>query len=360
MIDVRLLGPVEVRAYDGSKISIGRERIRAVLAMLALGAPEMVTADEIIDALWGDSEKSKPESALQMSISRLRAALGDDRIETVAGGYRLNIESPAMDVGRFRALVRRGRQMSALEQHVAAVEAFRQALGEWRGPALSDVRRFEFAERGSQRFEEERLAASEGLVDALIGSKEYGEAISELTGLVEVHPYLEQFWSLLMIALYRSGRHADALAAFGRVRRIFGEDLGLAPSPALGELEDRILLHDPSLSISEPSAEGSDIAEVITFAPGATIVTEGEPASTVYWIERGAVEIVKIDERGGVQRVAELGPGQYFGELAATLGVRRTATARALERTVATVLDLDGFRARVGSPEADRASRREV
>jgi DNA-binding SARP family transcriptional activator len=312
----------------------------------------MVTSDEIVEALWAHSEAAKPESALQMSISRIRNALGSDMVETVPGGYRLTAETSSIDLGRFRGLVRRGRQMHALGQHGASAESFRQALGEWRGPAFSDVRRFEFAERASRQLEEERLSATEGLVEAQVEVGQHAEAISALAGLVEVHPYREGFWSLLMIALYRSGRHPDALVAFDRVRSIFGDDLGLEPSPALRELEERILLHDPSLGARAPVLDAGDTAEVVSFPPGATIVSEGEPASTVYWIERGAVEIIKFDERGGVLRVAELGPGQYFGELAATLGVRRTATVRALELTVATVLDLDGFRARIAVPRS--------
>jgi DNA-binding SARP family transcriptional activator len=349
VVDIRVLGRIEVRADDGSEISVGRERIRAVLGMLALGSPEMVTADEIIDALWATSETTKPEAALQMSISRLRAALGDDLIDTMPGGYRLAVEEASIDLGRFRALVRRGRQMHALGQHVAAVESLSQGLREWRGAALSDVRRFDAIERVSRRLEEERLVATEELLESQLDAGRHNDAITELTGLVEVSPYRERLWTLLMLALYRSGRQRDALAAFERVRRIFGEELGLEPSPALIELEDRILTHDPSLRSASPVAGGhGETAETVRFAPGAIIVEEGEPATTVYWIERGSVEIVKVDERGRAQRVAELGSGQYFGELAATLGVRRTATVRAIEPTVATVLDLEGFRARIG------------
>jgi DNA-binding SARP family transcriptional activator len=352
VVDIRVLGRIEVRADDGSEISIGRERIRAVLGMLALDAPGMVTTDQIVEALWGESSIAKPESALQMSISRLRSALGDDVIETAAGGYRLAVDESCIDLGRFRALARRGRQMHALGQHVAASEAFSQALREWRGLALSDVRRFDVAERASRRLEEERLAVVEDSLEAQVESSRYGEAITELTGLVDVSSYRERLWALLVLALYRSGRQRDALATLDRVRRIFGEELGLELSPALRELEDRILTHDPSLSDRQTAPhDDGDVAEVVSFPAGASIIEEGEPATTIYWIESGAVEVVKIDERGRARRVAELGPGQYFGELAATLGVRRTATVRSIEPTVATVLDLEGFRARVGSAE---------
>jgi DNA-binding SARP family transcriptional activator len=356
VVDIRVLGRIEARTDDGAEISVGRERIRAVLGLLVLGSPDMVTTDEIVDALWSESDVAKPESALQMSISRLRTALGDDVIETQAGGYRLTVDDASIDLGRFRGLVRRGRQMHALGQHLPAAEALSQALREWRGPALSDVRRFDFIERASRRLEEERMMAAEELIESQLDAGRHGDAITELTGLVEVSPYRERLWTLLMLALYRSGRQRDALAAFERVRRIFGEELGLEPSPALVELEDRILMHDPSLR-PEGSDAGTDgeIAETVTFVSGATIVEEGEPATTVYWIESGSVEIVKVDEEGRAQRVAELGPGQYFGELAATLGVRRTASVRAIEPTVATVLDLEGFRARVGftDPEGE-------
>lgn len=354
VMDIRVLGRVQARADDGSEIPVGRERIRAVLGMLALGAPQMVTADEIIDALWSASDTAKPESALQMSISRLRTALGEEIIETTAGGYRLTVDEASIDLGRFRALVRRGRQMHALGQHLAAAEALTQALREWRGPSFSDVRRFDLIERASRRLEEERMLAAEELVECQLDAGRYAEAITELTGLVETSPYRERLWTLLMLALYRSGRQRDALAAFERVRRIFGEELGLEPSPALAELEERILMHDPSLRGRSPAdATVAKVAQSITFPPGATIVDEGEPATTVYWIERGSVEIVKVGEGGATQRVAELGPGQYFGELAATLGVRRTASVRAIELTVATVLDLDGFRERIAFADSE-------
>lgn len=351
VVDVRVLGRVEARADDGSEISVGRERIRAVLAMLALGMPDMVTADEIVDALWRDSATAKPESALQMSISRLRSALRDEVIETTPGGYRLCVEEASIDLGRFRAHVRRGRRMHALGQHVAAAEAFRQALSEWRGPALSDVRRFDFAERASRRLEEERLAVVEDSIEVMVESNRYGEAITELTGLVETSSYRERLWELLALALYRSGRQRDALAALDRVRRILGEELGLEPSPTLRELEDRILTQDPSLAGRHRAPRADGATEVVSFPAGAEIIEEGEPATAIYWIERGAVEILKSDERGRERIVAQLGPGQYFGELAATLGVRRTATVRAIEPTVTTVLGLDGFRARIGSVE---------
>ena len=135
-------------------------------------------------------------------------------------------------------------------------------------------------------------------------------------------------------------------------------DTGLELSPALVELEDRILQHDPSLRSQRP-AEASDgeIADRATFPPGATIVEEGEPATTIYWIESGSVEIVKVDDTGRARRVAELGRGQYFGELAAALGVRRTASVRAIEPTVVTVLDIETFRARVGFTDAEEPNR---
>ena len=358
MVDIRVLGRVEARSDDGSEISVGRERIRAVLGMLALGAPEMVTTDEIVEALWGSSDTAKPESALQMSISRLRNALGEEVIETAAGGYRLIVDEDAIDLGRFRAHVRRGKQMRTLGQHAAATEALAQALREWRGPALSDIRRFDSVERASRRLEEERMAAAEELVESQLDSGREKDAITELTGLVEASPYRERLWTLLMLALYRAGRQRDALAAAARVRQMFGEELGLEPSPALVELEDRILMHDQSLR-TEPLAGPGDgeITERVTFPAGATIVEEGEPATTIYWIERGSVEIVKIDDAGRAQRVAKLGPGQYFGELAATLGVRRTASVRALEPTVATMLDLAAFRARVGFTDSEETGR---
>lgn len=347
--DLRMLGPLEVVDGMGHSLKLPGARPRGLLALLALRAPEIVPTDGILDALWGDDDLSRPEAALHTTVNRLRTALGEEHIATVAGGYRLDIPVGNSDVARFRALVRRGRQLVTLGQPLRACEAFRHALAQWRGPALVDLREFEFCERAAQSLEDERIGAVEQLMDAMLGAGEHDQVVGELAGLVQNFPYRERLWQLLMLALYRSGRQAEALAAFKDLRAHLGQELGLEPAPDLLDLEERILLHDPALTDFEPApAELDDHVEYMTFSPGDVIVEQAARASTVYWIEEGRVEVLKTADSGRVLRMAELGPGRYFGELAAILGTHRSATVRALVPTTVSVHDLASFRARLG------------
>ena len=257
------------------------------------------------------------------------------------------------DVSRFRALVRRGRQLTTLGHPLEASEAFRQALAQWRGSALPDLREFEFAEAAARSLEEERLVAVEQLMDSMLSAGGHDQVVGELFGLVEAFPLRERGWQLLMLALYRSGRQAEALAAFQELRAHLGEE----PAPGLVDLEERILLHDPALADFESArADLEEDVAYATFAPGDIIVEQGTKASAVYWIEEGRVEILKADESGKRHRVAELGPGRYFGELAAMLGTHRSATARSLVPTTVSIHDLRSFRARLANERVrDRA-----
>lgn len=345
--DLRLLGPLEILDDAGTGIKLAGARQRGLLALLALHAPAMVSTDAIIDALWGGDDVSRPESALHMAVSRLRSATGD-AIATEPGGYRLDIPVANSDLNRFRTLVRRGRQLLTLGHPEKACESYRHALAQWRGPVLADLREFDFAEQAARQLDEERFSTVELLMDAMLASGEHDLIVGELFGLVEAFPYRERMWELLMLALYRSGRSTDALAAFRALRVKLGEDLGLEPSPDLVDLEERILLHDPALADYRmiPSDLGREV-EYLECSPGQVIVSQGDLSSAIYWIEEGRVEVLKTDDSGGALRLAELGPGRYFGELAATLGVRRTATVRAISPTTVSVHDLHSLRSRL-------------
>ncbi len=251
---------------------------------------------------------------------------------------------------------RRGRQFLTLGHPGKAAEGFRQALAQWHGEALADLRRFEFAEQASRRLEDERLTTVEALMDAVLASGEHELVIGELSGLVEAFPLREKLWGQLMLALYRSGRQAEALRTYTRVRELLGEELGIEPSPELTDLEERILLHDPGLEdrLDTIPEEWVDEPELVSFSTGDIIVTEGAPADTVYWIEDGQVEIIREDEMGTTV-LTTLGAGRYFGELASLLRTGRTASVRAATPVTVSVHTVASFRHRLGSERAKQA-----
>lgn len=349
-VDIRLLGPLEISDARGSPIDVPGELQRALLCLLAASYPRPVTSDRLSEALWPDSEHDQ-DTNLQVVVSRLRKAIGSDHVETVPGGYRLEAPTGSIDVDRFRHNTQRGRQLLTLGHPGKAAEAFRQALAQWRGDAMSGLRQFAFAEDLARSLEEERVDVVEWLMDAALQAGDHHLVVGELAGLSEAHPTRERLWYLFMLALYRSGRQADALRTYNRLREILGEELGIEPSPELADLEERILLHDPSLTTSA-TADGSDLEwsqepHLITFKPGDVIVEEGAPADSVYWIEEGIVEVFHQKEDGD-EVLAQLGRGQYFGELASLLGTKRTASVRAASHTTLSVHTVTSFRRRLG------------
>jgi DNA-binding SARP family transcriptional activator len=198
---------LEVVDEAGEPIKLSGARQRGLLALLALHSPSMVTTDLIIDSLWGDAV-ARPEAALHMTVSRLRAALGDESVVTEPGGYRLDLPLTKSDINRFRSLVTRGRQLVTLGHPEKGCEGFRQALSQWRGPVLADLREFEFAEQASRQLEEERVTAVEQLMDAMLAAGEHDLVVGELFGLVEAFPYRERLWELLMRDMGRVGEVA--------------------------------------------------------------------------------------------------------------------------------------------------------
>lgn len=352
-VDLRLLGPFTIVDGAGNQVDLPGARPTALLAMLALHIPDVVSTDRILEELWGDEDVKKPDAALHVAVSRLRSALGEATIATVPGGYRLDIPAANSDVARFRRHTQRGRQFATLGHPGKAAESFRQGLAQWRGEALVDLRKHEFAEQASRQLEEERLSTVEALMDAELGAGEHELVVGELSGLVEAFPLRERLWGQLMLALYRSGRQAEALRTYTRLEQVLGEELGIEPSAELVDLEERILLHDPTLD-DRVEAQAEDWArepELVGFAAGEVIVTEGAPANTVYWIEEGEVEVVRDNDEGQAV-VTTLGPGRYFGELASLLATARTASVRAATPVTVSVHSVESFRSRLGAERA--------
>jgi YVTN family beta-propeller protein len=241
-----VLGPVEARR-DGHELLLGGPKQRALLAILLLGANEVVSRDRLADGLWGERPPSSVEHTLDNYVSRLRKALGPDRLIRRTPGYVLRVEPSELDSARFEELFREGREALACGDATAASSALRTALGLWRGPALADVLDEPFAAVESGHLEERRLLALEERIEADLALGAAAELVPELERLVRDEPFRERPLGQLMLALYRAGRQAEALSVFQAGRRRFAEQLGLEPGPQLIEMQRKILEHDPSL-----------------------------------------------------------------------------------------------------------------
>jgi DNA-binding SARP family transcriptional activator/ABC-type branched-subunit amino acid transport system substrate-binding protein len=254
--EFRILGPLEV--LDGGRpVALGGPKQRALLAALLLRANEVVSQDVLIDDLWGESPPATASKTLQAYVSRLRKALaGSDeaapsaRLETHGHGYVLRIAPEALDAEVFERRLEEGRQALTRDDPKLAADRLRQALALWHGPALADLAYESFAQPEIARLEELRLTALEERIDADLALGRHGELIAELETLVERHPLRERLRGQLMLALYRAGRHAQALQAYQDGRQQLAVELGLEPGEALRRLERQILEQDPELGES--------------------------------------------------------------------------------------------------------------
>jgi DNA-binding SARP family transcriptional activator len=207
---------------------------------------EPVSADVLTQAMWGEDAPPTAGRTLQVNVSRLRHALGPaaERLQTVGGGYRLRVEPGELDAERFERDCAGASGLPPAE----TARALREALAMWRGPSLVDVRYEAWAQSEIRRLEELKAMAVEALIDAEMALGDHARLVGELEALVAEHPLRERLRAQQMLALYRSGRHADALAAFRAARVVLDEQLGLEPGPELRDLERQILVHDPSLA----------------------------------------------------------------------------------------------------------------
>ena len=253
-----ILGPLEVADEGGRGLVLGGRRQRSVLAILLLHANEVVARDRLMEELWSGRPPASAATSLHAHVSRLRRALGEERrIVTAGGGYLIRVADGELDRDRFERLVEEGAAAISRGDWELACGSVREALSLWRGPPLSDFRYDSFAQAEIARLEELHVGAVERRIEAELALGREAQVVGDLERLVREHPYRERLRGQLMLALYRTGRQADALAAYQAARRTLVQELGIEPSAELRELEQAILRHDPSLS---PAAQAPPLA----------------------------------------------------------------------------------------------------
>ena len=238
----RILGPLEVSDQDRA-LALGGLKQRSLLALLLLHANEIVATDRLIAELWGEAPPATVSKSIQVYVMRLRRELGAERLTTRAPGYVLHVEPEELDVAVFERL--RGEARRA--EPARAAEKLRAALALWRGPPLADLAYESFAQAEIGRLDELRLAVLEERVDADLACGRHADLVGELEALIAANQLRERLRAQLMLALYRSGRQAEALEAYRAVRRELADELGLEPGEQLRRLERAILSHDPEL-----------------------------------------------------------------------------------------------------------------
>ncbi|MDQ1710528.1 MAG: hypothetical protein QOG49_1913, partial [Frankiaceae bacterium] len=257
ILDIRLLGSMEVADDDGGPLRVQGAKLRALLAMLALECGRVVPTDRIIEDLWHDDPPAGVANALQGLISKVRRALGSaDLVAMRPPGYVLLLDEGNIDVYRVDRCIAAARAAVARGDLEQAVAQFAEAESLWRGPALADFLYDDFAQPHIIRLDEIRLSLIEDRVDAELALGRHARSVGDLEALVNGNPLRERARGQLMVALYRSGRQADALRVLQEGRAALAEQLGLDPGPELRELETAILDHDPALLAPETGAMG--------------------------------------------------------------------------------------------------------
>jgi DNA-binding SARP family transcriptional activator len=288
MMEFRVLGPLEV-VEDGRALPLGGTKQRALLACLLLRANQLVSTDRLVEELWPQGAPRTAAKTIQVYVSKLRKELGEGRLVTHAPGYVLRVDPSELDLARFEALFEEARRVDPRR----AAEPLREALALWRGPALADLAYEPLAQTEIARLEELRLAALEERIEADLTTGRHAERVGELEALVADHPLRERLRGQLMLALYRSGRQAEALEVYHDARRTLVEELGLEPSVALQRLEKAILQHARWLDLDDLSS-GSPLSAVETIPAAA----RGAPALTESPAPQRAIVAVALAERG--------------------------------------------------------------
>jgi DNA-binding SARP family transcriptional activator/tetratricopeptide (TPR) repeat protein len=330
---VALLGPVEIGPAGGVLTPVAQPRLRVLLGLLGVAGGRVVTAEALVDGLWGEEWAPGRERNLHALVYQLRRRLavlepekGGARLARAGVGYRLTVGPGELDVAVFRDLAGRGREAARAADAAGARELFGQALGLWRGAALADAAPLCPRLAGeAARLEEARLAVVEERIGSDLALGRHGEVAGELAGLVSEFPLRERLAALLMTALYRCGRRGEALAAFEATRRVLAGELGLDPGPELAGLQAKVLADDPVLTA--PAAPGGAAP-----AAAAGVVPQQLPAGAGFFAGREA-ELKELDALLG--QAGGEGGAVVISAVAGMAGVGKTALAVHWARKVA-------------------------
>jgi predicted ATPase/DNA-binding SARP family transcriptional activator len=307
MLSVSVLGPVEV-SRDGGPVPIRSGKTAEVLIRLALDAGVLVRTERLIEDLWGEAAVETQKNTLQATVSRLRRALGDASLVTGArSGYTLEVDAGAVDALEVVRLAASASELLDRGDPAAALATATGALTLFRGEVLCDAGDGEWLLPHRSRLDEVRLHLVEDQFAARLELGAAGEVTGELEALVATHPLRERMWELLVTALYRDGRQAEALAAYTRVRDLLAEELGLEPGPALRALEHQVLEQDPRLERSR--------------APGAAPGNVPPLSSSLVGRTHELEEIVELLDR---QRLVTLVGAAGVGKTRVAIEVART------------------------------------
>ena len=289
-MDFRVLGPIEAW-HGGQQLDLGSRKQRTLLAILLLRANQVVSSDALIDGLWGERAPPTAAHTLQVYVSRLRGVLRqdgvvDDVLVTRPPGYMLRVEFGDLDLARFEQLADDGRRALAAGSFARAAEKLRDALAVWRGPALSDLAYEPFAQLEVERLEARRLAVVEDRVEAELELGRQAALVPELQALVAQHPLRERLRAQLMLALYRSGRQADALATYRDARDHLVGELGLEPGKELRALEQAVVQQDEVLELRRSEDD-------VTAGPPRDASGWSQPRGR-RWILAGALAVIGV------------------------------------------------------------------
>ena len=307
-----ILGPLAAGVDGGQRLEIGGRKQRELLALLLINLNRSVPADRIADALWRGAPPAGADVTLRTHVSHLRRQLAiigaQDALVTRQAGYGLFVRPDQVDAARFEQLLELGREAAGLGEPERAAGLLVEALSLWRGSVLDDLGPPEFANTEAARLEELRLVALGHRIDADLALGKHQAVIAELERLVVAHPFREPLHCQLMLALYRSGRQADALAVSASVRRQLAGELGVDPGPALRELETAILRHDPALLL--PGEGVGDMARPAV-PPGAlTNYRPPKPARALV----ARARLIDVLRAGGHRRLMVIHGPAGFGK----------------------------------------------
>lgn len=318
---LHLLGPLEIR-HDSVPVPVAAAKQRVLIAALALAAGEPVTAERLIACLWDDQPPSTARNTLQNYVLRLRRTLQIDAepvpLVSSATGYRLDVDTDAVDVHRFRALVRSARSTAAADEPESATALLDEALVLWRGQTLADVPSEVLHREVTPGLVEQRLSALEQRIDLDLDLGRHAERITELVALSTEHPLREQLWAQLMLALYRSGRTAEALDAYRRARKVLTSELGIDPGPELQRLHQAVLTNDPALTITAPAPEPAS-----QHVPAPRVVPRQLPPPGTHFVGRAA-QVRHLDAQWDAACGA---PVTAISTIGGTAGIGKTALA---------------------------------